>query len=554
MYRLVFFLTFFYYVVSRNLSPNPYNEVTLVPITVRPLLEQASLWRVTGDAIVTDNGVLLTSQKSVINSQRGGLIGIQPLKYLGQHWQIDLTVRIYGDRFNLFGDGMALWLTRSPSLSPASLQEPHVLGGPVSWEGMGIFLDTFNNNAEQIGPTYPYISLLMNDRRLTVDRDPAAAVSPINLPAGCSAALRKTTDNIINENGAEPMFFTLRVEYNKADGNNLFTVSYLTSNNGQDYLGRQDWQTCFHTNNIFIPSGYYLSITSSTSDITSDNHIVHSILVHAEEGASEDMVPEDIRNEWAQHANTINSFTKSFQDVYTPIVPSPLPSPAENIENNINGENTNTNNPHAGDDPGAPPHQHEVENTPTTGTTNTEVPSDEIGAPPHEHEVAQQIPVSSTSTNPNDNIANAPPTNNNPVDVPSCPECRCETKECPPIDIDALRTVVKDHPMVQFVRTRVQSTASRLDGIQRNVGGKIEESNTRLESILQRMRETENNLEQRLAKVELELKEALEQLKLSSVSKSTQWLIPFIIIGCLVIVLSGAWFFNYRKVTKLHNY
>lgn len=539
------------FVYTRNLANNPYNEVTLVPISARPLSEQSALWRIGGNAVVTDNGILLTSQESV--QQRGGIVGIQPLKYLGQHWRIDLTVRIYGDRFNLFGDGIALWLTRTPSLPPLSTTDPHVLGGPTVWEGMGIFLDTFDNNIEQSGVTYPYISLLMNDKRLVVDRDPAAAVSPINLPAGCTASiLRKNPENLLSENGPEPSYFTLRIEYNRADGNNLFTASYLVSNNGQDYLSRNDWQHCFQTSNINIPSGYYLSVTSSTGDMTSDNHFVHNILVHAEEGATEDMVPNDIRDEWNDHYNRMVSVTKSLQEAY--LAPSPSPPPVPVLSDNNNDNNNNANNDHSGDDPNAPPHQHEAADASVPVAQTTDNNNDN-----------QQQPSSQSFDSSNNNPSSIPFNTGSPENIPRSEDLNNQNNlpptppapvECPPvnnnvnIDFETLNAVVKENPMVQFVRTRVQSTASRLDGVQRNIGTKIEESNARLQSLLDRMQVTEANLDSRLANVERELKEALEQLKNSSMDKSTQWILPFSILGLFIVGLTGAWFFNYNKVKK----
>ena len=68
--------------------------------------------------------------------------------------QIEFEFKIHG-KGSLFGDGMALWLTKQRG------QQGDVFGHADRFEGLGIFFDTYRNNRP--GTVFPYVMAMVGD-------------------------------------------------------------------------------------------------------------------------------------------------------------------------------------------------------------------------------------------------------------------------------------------------------------------------------------------------------------------------------------------------------
>jgi hypothetical protein len=81
-----------------------------------PLAEQvfnagarAADWEIGGSAAFVAHALRLTPDRQ---SRSGYLFARKPLATVGHEWVLDMEFRIYGQGVSLFGDGMALWMTK----------------------------------------------------------------------------------------------------------------------------------------------------------------------------------------------------------------------------------------------------------------------------------------------------------------------------------------------------------------------------------------------------------------------------------------------------------
>lgn len=66
-------------------------------------------WELGGAAAVVDGGVQLTPDEQ---SRVGFVQNRVPLKHVGTKWVLDADLRLSGQGITLFGDGMAVWVTK----------------------------------------------------------------------------------------------------------------------------------------------------------------------------------------------------------------------------------------------------------------------------------------------------------------------------------------------------------------------------------------------------------------------------------------------------------
>ncbi len=70
-----------------------------------------SYWHLTGNTLVTDRFVRLTSDSQ---SKAGGLWNTIPVTY--PDWETHIHFKVHGTGKELFGDGFAIWYVRDPKL------------------------------------------------------------------------------------------------------------------------------------------------------------------------------------------------------------------------------------------------------------------------------------------------------------------------------------------------------------------------------------------------------------------------------------------------------
>ncbi|KKA28104.1 hypothetical protein TD95_002325 [Thielaviopsis punctulata] len=212
--------------------------------TIAPYLDSdmSSRWYdFGGDTIVrTDSHIRLASD---LPSQSGWLFSRVPLT--ATNWEIEVEFKITG-KGQLFGDGMAMWVTRGRAESGT------VFGSADKFDGLGIFIDTYKNNRP--GVVFPYVMAMVGDGEKSYDKDNDGKHTELS---GCSAR------GIRNANVPTKLRLTyfqdkvLRLEL--------------------QYKKEGEWIQCFEVEDPpVLPQVSYLGFSAETGEL-SDNHDIISV-------------------------------------------------------------------------------------------------------------------------------------------------------------------------------------------------------------------------------------------------------------------------------------
>jgi len=215
-------------------------------------------WDFGADSYVnTNKHVRLTRN---VPSQMGWLWSRLPLT--ASHFIIELEFKISGDSSHLYGDGLALWITKE------RVQEGPVFGNKDKFEGLGIFLDTYANGNHPY--SFPRINAMLGDGKTSYDVGDDGEATSIG---GCSANYRRT--NVATK---------LKVTYVKG---NFLDVKV-------QYRAWDEWSDCFHLKNITLPELPFLGFTAMTGDVSDAHDIItvnsySAVLARPETGGKKKM-------------------------------------------------------------------------------------------------------------------------------------------------------------------------------------------------------------------------------------------------------------------------
>ncbi|KAL2888057.1 L-type lectin-like domain-containing protein [Ceratocystis lukuohia] len=194
-----------------------------------------------GDTIIrTDSHIRLASN---LPSQAGWIFSRVPLT--ATNWEIEVEFKITGTG-QLFGDGLAMWLTKSRA------QTGQVFGSSDKFEGLGVFIDTYKNNRP--GVVFPYVMAMMGDGQTSYDKNNDGKANEL---AGCSArGLRNANvPTKLRLTYFQDKILRLELQYKKED----------------------DWIQCFEVESPpTIPQVAYLGFSAETGELT-DNHDIISV-------------------------------------------------------------------------------------------------------------------------------------------------------------------------------------------------------------------------------------------------------------------------------------
>merc|ERR1719440_554597 len=126
----------------------PYTDIN--PFTGQ---RQIANWDLGGTATAHRSFVRLTAESQ---GSKGWMTSHQPLTM--PEWSAMLELRASGASPHLYGDGLAIWLTKA-----ADHVEGPVFGREDRWNGLGIFFDTFQNVDHSHHHKHPYIYAMVND-------------------------------------------------------------------------------------------------------------------------------------------------------------------------------------------------------------------------------------------------------------------------------------------------------------------------------------------------------------------------------------------------------
>ncbi|XP_041355326.1 protein ERGIC-53-like [Gigantopelta aegis] len=252
-------------------------------------------WQYGGDAMAGDEGIRITPS---LRSKKGWVWTKNVFE--SEHWQIDVVVRVQG-RGRIGADGMAVWFTETPGT------EGPVFGSNDNWKGLGIFLDSFDNDVQH---NNPYIMAVVNDGTQSFDHTNDGVTQQLG---GCLRDFRN-----------KPFPIRLRVTYYKQ-------ALEVYINNGLNQ-NKDDFELCMRAENIILSKTGYFGVSAATGALADDHDvqafITHSLLPPGEKGA--EMSEEErvkFEKEFEDYYKQLEQAKEEFQKQHPDRKPDPYEIP-----------------------------------------------------------------------------------------------------------------------------------------------------------------------------------------------------------------------------------
>ncbi|OZC06689.1 Legume-like lectin family protein [Onchocerca flexuosa] len=194
-------------------------------------------WTIVGDAVATKEQLRLApSMRS-----RKGLAWNKRVMAESDHFEIQIAFRVTGQG-RIGADGIAVWYTaQQPTIGP-------VFGANDYWTGMGLFLDSFDNDAQK---NNPFVALMINDGTRQYDHQTDGSQQMLS---GCQKDFRN-----------KPYPVRLKIEY-------LHNVLTVSLSDGLQATPR--YELCIRSENIFLPKNGFFGISAATGGLADDHDII----------------------------------------------------------------------------------------------------------------------------------------------------------------------------------------------------------------------------------------------------------------------------------------
>uniref|UniRef100_UPI00358F599C protein ERGIC-53 isoform X2 n=1 Tax=Myxine glutinosa TaxID=7769 RepID=UPI00358F599C len=202
-----------------------------------------SHWRPQGNAAVGKNMIRLAS---ALQDQRGSIWATDPLPF--PNWQAEASLRITG-RGRVGADGLAFWFTERPGVQGS------VYGVEDRWNGLGIFLDSFDNDGKDKNPI---VLIVGNDGSMEYDHE--------------NDGMNQTLGSCYRDFRNRPYPINVNVVYYKS------TLEVMVSMGISPQP--DDIQLCARIENMNLPKEGYFGFSAATGDVA-DDHDVLSFIVHS---------------------------------------------------------------------------------------------------------------------------------------------------------------------------------------------------------------------------------------------------------------------------------
>ena len=240
-------------------------------------------WSYGESALPSDDQIRLVPS---IRSKKGYIWS--QFAFNSENFEIDVVFKITG-RGRIGADGMAFWFTDSPGF------EGNVYGNRDMWTGLGVFLDSYDNDGKG---NNPYISAVVNDGTISYDH---AQDGGKQVLAGCQFDFRN-----------KPFPTRLRIRYYQKELTVWFSGG-LTQ--------EPQFDICLTHKGIDVPGEKFLGVSAATGGLA-DDHDILSYLTHSlfpvESLKDHQKVSEDekerLSEEFKKFSDTMEERKKTFRD------------------------------------------------------------------------------------------------------------------------------------------------------------------------------------------------------------------------------------------------
>jgi len=244
---------------------------------------QIANWDLGGSAVAHRSFVRLTAESQ---GSKGWLTSHQPLTL--PEWTAMLELRASGNSPHLYGDGLAIWLTKA-----ADHIEGPVFGREDKWNGLGLFFDTFQNVDHSHHHKHPYIYAMTNDgtkpyipdAETNADNDRSKQALPgAHENSGCSYEFRYAEDR-------EDVSVLNHTRVHMVYRNKILKMRLQQTSAGV----HKEWFQCIDMKDVDVPNPAFFGISSATGDLV-DNHDIVQFVVRPLDGVTD---PDADHDAWA---------------------------------------------------------------------------------------------------------------------------------------------------------------------------------------------------------------------------------------------------------------
>ncbi|XP_055332626.1 protein ERGIC-53-like [Paramacrobiotus metropolitanus] len=193
-------------------------------------------WDVGGHAIASDDQIRLAPS---LKARKGYMWTKNPVNF--EWWEVEMNFRVSGSG-RVGADGLAFWYATE------RMQEGDAFGSKTTWNGLGIFFDSFDNDGKM---NNPYVYVILNDGTKVFDHDADGVNQQLG---GCLRDFRN-----------KPFPVKVKVEYYR----NVLTI--LMTNG---LTAEETPELCLRAENVFLPRNAYFGISAATGGLADDHDVL----------------------------------------------------------------------------------------------------------------------------------------------------------------------------------------------------------------------------------------------------------------------------------------
>ncbi|XP_036385154.1 protein ERGIC-53 isoform X1 [Megalops cyprinoides] len=261
-------------------------------------------WVHTGNAIPSADQIRITPS---LRSQKGSVWTKNTVSF--ENWEAEVTFRISG-RGRMGADGLAVWFTAGQGL------EGPVYGAADSWNGVGIFFDSFDNDGKKNNPA---ILIVGNNGKLIYDHQ----------NDGSTQALGTCLRDFRNK----PYPIRAKITYYKKS----LTVMI---NNGFT-PDKDDYEFCAKVDNMIIPHEGYFGISAATGGLADDHDVLSFLLFRLTEPGQqlpppEAEIPKEEKDKYQEEFENFQQELDKKKEAFQKEHPDVQGEPVEDVYESVN--------------------------------------------------------------------------------------------------------------------------------------------------------------------------------------------------------------------------
>uniref|UniRef100_A0A8C3UXF2 Lectin, mannose binding 1 n=1 Tax=Catharus ustulatus TaxID=91951 RepID=A0A8C3UXF2_CATUS len=208
-----------------------------------------------GNAIPSADQIRITTS---LKSQKGSVWTKN--KSVFEYWEVEVTFRVTG-RGRIGADGLAIWFTEEQGL------EGPVFGAADKWNGVGIFFDSFDNDAKKNNPG---VIVVGNNGKLLYDHQNDGSTQAL---ASCQRDFRN-----------KPYPVRVKITYYQK------TLTVLINNGFTP--DKEDYEFCAKVEDMVLPSQGYFGVSAATGGLADDHDVLSFLTFQLTEPGKEAPTPD----------------------------------------------------------------------------------------------------------------------------------------------------------------------------------------------------------------------------------------------------------------------